>query len=59
MGNVFGRILIGDQVKHNYVFGTPTAMNAYRIPFPDAINSGNLTANATATAASDGVRLKI
>jgi hypothetical protein len=32
---VFGRVLLGDVVKHNYVFGNPQATHAERIPFPD------------------------
>ena len=32
---MFGRVLLGDVVKHNYVFGNPLATHAARIPFPD------------------------
>jgi hypothetical protein len=33
VGNVFGRPLLGDKVKHNYVFGNPLATAAARSPF--------------------------
>jgi hypothetical protein len=55
VGNVFGRVLLGEVVKHNYVFGNPLATRAARIPIPgyNATNedtgSGDLAAQEAAS----------
>ena len=46
IGNVFGRPLLGNPVKNNYVFGVPQATMALRIPFPQPDNTTDVGAGA-------------